>query len=77
VNSLTVSVIIPAYRAAHTIHRADNILTQTLPASESLILDDGSPDDLFAAVAGYGDQVTLIRKPTVAPPAEPGIEGPG
>ena len=60
----TVSVIIPAYRAANTIARAvDSLLAQTRRPDEILIIDDGSPDNLAAAVAHYGDQVTLITKP--------------
>src|SRR5579863_7730993 len=60
----TVSVVIPAYKAAHTIGRAlDSLLAQTRPADEILIIDDGSPDDIAGAVAPYGDRVTLLRKP--------------
>ncbi len=58
-----VSVIIPAYRAAHTISRpVDSLLAQTRLADEILVIDDGSPDDLEATLARYGDCVTLIRK---------------
>ena len=60
----TVSVVIPAYKAAHTIGRAlDSLLAQTRPPNEVLVVDDGSPDDMAAAVAPYGDRVTLLRKP--------------
>lgn len=59
----TVSVVIPAYKAAETIGRAiDSVLAQTFPASEILVIDDGSPDDLAAAVARYGDRVKLVRQ---------------
>ncbi len=59
----TVSVLIPAYKAAHTIRRAvDSVLTQTAPPNEILIIDDGSPDDLAAALAPYGERVRLLRK---------------
>jgi glycosyltransferase involved in cell wall biosynthesis len=62
--SSRVSVIIPAYRAAKTIRRAiDSVLTQTVPAAEVIVVDDGSPDDQAAVVAEYGERVTLIRKP--------------
>ena len=54
-NHSSVSVIIPAYRAAHTIGQAvDSVLAQTTRPSEILIIDDGSPDDMAAAVAPYG-----------------------
>lgn len=58
-----VSVIIPAYRAAATIGRAvQSVLAQTVRPDEILVIDDGSPDDLAAALAEFGDRVTLIRK---------------
>jgi glycosyltransferase involved in cell wall biosynthesis len=60
---LTVSVVIPAYRAAHTIGRAiDSVLAQTRSAYEIVVVDDGSPDDLGAAVARYGDRVRVLHK---------------
>lgn len=62
---LSVSVIIPAYRAARTIGRAlDSVLGQTCPPDEILIVDDGSPDEdeLLAALEPYRHQITLIRK---------------
>ena len=59
----TVSVLIPAYRAAHTIGRAvDSVLAQTKTPDEILIIDDGSPDDVGPALAHYGDRVRLLRK---------------
>src|SRR5260370_2717660 len=58
-----VTVIIPAYRAASTIARAlDSVLTQSCLPAEILVVDDGSPDDLAAAVRLSGEHVTLIRK---------------
>jgi glycosyltransferase involved in cell wall biosynthesis len=60
----TVSVIIPAYRAAATIGRAlDGVLSQTRPPDEIVVVDDGSPDDLAAAVEPYRGSVALLRKP--------------
>ena len=59
----TVSVVIPAYRAARTIGRAvDSVAAQTIPPDEILVIDDGSPDDLAAALAPYGGRVRLLRK---------------
>jgi glycosyltransferase involved in cell wall biosynthesis len=61
---MRVSVIIPAFKAAHTIARAvDSVLTQTSPTAEVIVVDDGSPDDIASALVPYGDRVTLIRKP--------------
>jgi len=63
-NDTSVSVIIPAYRAAKTIGRAvDSVLGQSCQSQEILVVDDGSPDDLTAALAPYGNRVTVIRKP--------------
>lgn len=60
----SVSVVIPAYRAAATIGRAlDGALAQTRPPDEVLVVDDGSPDDLEAALEPYRGRVTLVRKP--------------
>lgn len=62
--SLTVSVVIPAYRASRTIARAlDSLLAQSRRPDEVLVIDDGSPDDITSAVAPYGDFATLICKP--------------
>jgi len=59
----TVSVIIPAFRAAHTISRAiESLLVQTRVPDEILVVDDGSPDDLATALCGYGERIELIRK---------------
>jgi glycosyltransferase involved in cell wall biosynthesis len=59
----TVSVVIPAFRAARTIARSvESVLRQTRLPDEILIVDDGSPDDLLAALSRHVDQVTLIRK---------------
>ncbi len=63
-NNPSVSVIIPAYRAAETIGQAvDSVLAQSIRPAEILIIDDGSPDDIVTTLARYGDQVTLIQKP--------------
>jgi glycosyltransferase involved in cell wall biosynthesis len=63
VSELRVSVVIPAYNAAGTICRAvDSVLRQTYPASEILIIDDGSPDAVEAVLEAYRDRITLIKK---------------
>jgi len=60
----TVSVIIPYYRARHTIARAvESALEQTVRPHEILVVDDGSPDDAAGATKVFGSSVTLIRKP--------------
>jgi glycosyltransferase involved in cell wall biosynthesis len=58
-----VSVIIPVYNSARTIRRAvDSVLSQTHPPNEIVLVDDGSTDNLAAAVTSYGKQVRLLRK---------------
>ena len=59
-----VSVVIPAYKAAHTIGRVlVSILDQTYTNFEVLVIDDGSPDDMKAAVGSYDDErIRLIQK---------------
>lgn len=57
-----VSVIIPAYRAANTIRRAiDSVLSQTVPADEVIVIDDGSPDQLATIVGQYTSPIKLLR----------------
>ena len=60
----TVSVIIPAYRAEHTIARAvESIFAQTVAAHEILIVNDGGNDALQGAVACYGKRVRVLAQP--------------
>lgn len=57
------TVIIPAWRASHTIARAiDSVLAQTYPAHEILVIDDGSPDDLDAALLPYRGRIRVLRQ---------------
>jgi glycosyltransferase involved in cell wall biosynthesis len=57
------SIVITAYEAAATIAAAvDSALAQTHPAQEVIVVDDGSNDDLDAALAQFGDRIGLVRK---------------
>jgi len=59
----TFSVIVAAYQVADVIGNAlDSIRGQTSPALEVIVCDDGSTDDIEAALAPYRDEITLIRK---------------
>jgi len=59
----TFSIVIPAYQAAETIGAAlRSALAQTHPAHEIIVVDDGSTDDLDAALAPFADSITLVRK---------------
>jgi glycosyltransferase involved in cell wall biosynthesis len=58
----SVSVVIRAYNAAPTIGRAvDSVLAQTVPPLEVIVVDDGSTDDLDAALEPTHEQITLVR----------------
>ena len=57
------SIVIPAYQASATIGEAvASVRAQTYPAGEIIVCDDGSTDDLSAALAEHGEAVTLIRQ---------------
>jgi glycosyltransferase involved in cell wall biosynthesis len=60
---VTFSVIVPAFRAAETIHATlESLLAQTYPAHEIIVVDDGSPDATADVVARFGASITLIRQ---------------
>ncbi|WP_288378461.1 glycosyltransferase family A protein [uncultured Massilia sp.] len=58
------SVIIPNYNNAGTLARAlDSALSQTWPAHEIIVVDDGSVDDSRAVAASYGDRIVYLYQP--------------
>jgi glycosyltransferase involved in cell wall biosynthesis len=64
----SVSVIIPTFNRAHTLHRAiDSVTDQTQKNLEIIIVDDGSTDDTPSIVAEYTDcedWLTYVRLPS-------------
>jgi hypothetical protein len=64
----TISVITPYYRGADVISEAvQSVLDQTLPPDEIVICDDGSPDDLEAALGSLRRNVKIVRKANGGP----------
>jgi glycosyltransferase involved in cell wall biosynthesis len=60
---MKISVVIPAYKAEATIHRAlASVLKQTLKPSEVIVVDDGSPVALSNVEEQYDGTVKLYRK---------------
>ncbi len=60
-NSVTVSVIIPAYNVRDYIGRAiDSVLAQIRQPDEIIVVDDGSTDDTAEKVKSFGDKVNYI-----------------
>jgi cellulose synthase/poly-beta-1,6-N-acetylglucosamine synthase-like glycosyltransferase len=58
----TFSVIIAAYEVAPIVHAAvESALQQTLRPKEVIVCDDGSSDDLEAALEPFRDRIVLLR----------------
>jgi glycosyltransferase involved in cell wall biosynthesis len=59
----TVSVLIPNYNRSHMLQDAiRSVLAQTYHDYEILVVDDGSAEDIPAALAPFGDRVRYARK---------------
>ncbi|MEM6986719.1 MAG: glycosyltransferase [Pseudomonadota bacterium] len=59
----TVSVIIPTHNRRHTLATAlDSVASQTLPAHEVIVVDDGSSDDTAAWLCATRPDVQVIEQ---------------
>ena len=58
-----ISVIIPAYRAEKYISEAiESALNQTLLPFEVIVVNDGSPDNLYEVARAYKPEILLFKK---------------
>jgi glycosyltransferase involved in cell wall biosynthesis len=59
----SLSVIIPVFNAERFLHQAiDSVLTQTLPADQVIVVNDGSTDGSEDVIRSYGDQVRYLHQ---------------
>lgn len=65
-----VSVIIPCYNRATLIGETiENLLVQTLPPHQIVVVDDGSTDSSVEVIRSFGSRVTLLRQQNYGPGA--------
>lgn len=58
-----VTVILPTYNRSELILRAvDSVLNQDFQNFELIVVDDGSEDHTFEALAVYGDRLSILRQ---------------
>jgi Glycosyl transferase family 2 len=59
----TFSVVIRSYQAAATVgHAIESALSQTVPPLEVIVVDDGSTDGTETVLAGYSDDLEIVRQ---------------
>jgi hypothetical protein len=59
----TFSIVIPAYQAADVIADAiDSALAQTVAATDIIVCNDGSTDDIATALEPYLDRIVVINR---------------
>jgi len=65
-----VSVVVPVWNGAATIGRTiEALLAQTRPASEIIVVDDGSTDQTAQALTRFGERVRVVHRVNGGPAA--------
>ncbi|HEY9284861.1 MAG TPA: glycosyltransferase [Pyrinomonadaceae bacterium] len=60
----SISVVITSYNYAHFLGETiRSVLSQTRPAGEVIVVDDGSADDSVAVARSFGDRVRVVEQP--------------
>jgi len=60
----SISVVMPTFNGERYIREAlDSALSQTLPVSEIIVIDDGSSDGTAELLREYGDRIVYVRQP--------------
>jgi glycosyltransferase involved in cell wall biosynthesis len=63
INSISISVVIPAYNAQPFLSRAiESALSQTFTPAEILVIDDGSSDDTFKIASAFHAPIKAFKK---------------
>ena len=62
-HSPQISVVIPTYNRAKVVRKAlESVFSQTYPAAEIVVVDDGSGDETREVLASYGDRIKAISQ---------------
>ena len=62
-SSPRISVVIPTYNRSKVVRNAlESVFSQTYPAAEIIVVDDGSKDDTREVLASYGNRIKAISQ---------------